>query len=85
MAPTTDDFHAYLTKRLATAAATGAPWIELRAGDVHRAVGGYPSPANRMPVCCTVMRALMRDGDTIIAAPPKGNGANVIIRYLLPR
>jgi 5-methylcytosine-specific restriction protein A len=60
-------------------------YIDINAGEVHRAVGNYPGPMNRMPVCCSVMRTLMQDGDQITTAPPKGAGASLTIRYYLPR
>jgi 5-methylcytosine-specific restriction protein A len=59
--------------------------ITIKSGDLHRRVGGYPSHNHRMPVCCHVMRANMRSGDQILAAPPKGDGATLVIRYRLPR
>jgi hypothetical protein len=40
---------------------------------------------HRMPVCCHVLRANMRPGDQILAAPPKGDKAMLEIRYRLPR
>jgi hypothetical protein len=40
-----------------------------------------------MPVCCDVMCAAMSEshGDRIESAPPKGKGASLAIRYVLPR
>jgi len=38
-----------------------------------------------MPTCCRVMRDMMRLRDTVLEEPPKGAGANVVIRYRLPR
>ncbi len=55
--------------------------IDLNAGDIHRAVGGYPSANHRMPMCCQVMRSRMRGDDKILVVPPKGNGASLTIRY----
>ncbi len=39
----------------------------------------------RMPSCRHVMEGAMRLGDTILRTLPKGRGANLIIRYQLPR
>lgn len=82
---TSSIFEAELGKVLREASHQGHPFIVVRSGDVHRAVGSYPGPNHRMPVCCGVMERLMRPGDKIIAAPPKGRGANLYIGYLLPR
>lgn len=63
----------------------GLESVEITAGELHRIVGGYPGVNHQMPVCCSRMRAAMRPGDQILHAPPKGNGASVRIKYLLPR
>jgi hypothetical protein len=59
--------------------------IEIRASDLHRAVGGYPDRDHRMPICCEAMRRAMAPTDIIVAAPPKGDGASLLIRYDIPR
>lgn len=59
--------------------------IEIKAADLHRAVGDYPGPDHRMPLCCAAMRRAMVPTDVIVAAPPKGNGASLTIRYDIPR
>lgn len=70
---------------LAKADKQHAEFVDVRSGDLHRAVGWYPGPDHRMPACCGAMRAAMRVGDKVIRTPPKGNGANLVIRYALPR
>ena len=59
--------------------------VEIVSGNLHRSVGGYPGRNHRMPMCCSAMRQAMRPGDVVIASPPKGQGATLRIRYLLPR
>lgn len=59
----------------------GKKEIVLRSGDIHTAVGGYPGPKHRMPVCCSAMRQMMRGDDYIQEQPPSGNGANLYIVY----
>lgn len=59
----------------------GADHIDITSGDVHRTVGGYPSKNHNMPTCCEVMYSLMKPGDEILKAPPKGKGATLEIRY----
>ncbi|PSL12241.1 hypothetical protein CLV44_11976 [Marinobacterium halophilum] len=59
--------------------------ITVSAGDLHRIVGDYPGADHRMPVCCSVMRQVMRDSDEVLESPLKGNGASLRIRYQIPR
>ena len=33
----------------------GLTSVEIRSGDLHRQVGGYPGPYHCMPTCCAVM------------------------------
>ncbi|HII99244.1 MAG TPA: DUF4145 domain-containing protein [Methanoregula sp.] len=61
------------------------PFIEVRSGDLHKKLGGYPGRNHQMPLCCDIMRQVMEKNDQIIMQPPKGRGANLIIRYYLPR
>lgn len=85
MAPKAEDFREELNKILAEAQKRGAPYVEVSAGELHRRVGDYPGTNHRMPVCCEVMRQIMKKGDEIISEPPKGKGASLTIRYKLPR
>jgi len=83
--PTSVDFQNELDRFFQTAQQQGLSEIKVQSGDLHRKVGVYPSNNHRMPVCCQVMRAAMHPGDQILAAPPKGDGATLVIRYRLPR
>jgi hypothetical protein len=76
-------FREVLSLMLRQAAARGQPWIDVTSGELHSRVGGYPGPSHRMPTCCSVMRAAMRVGDRVLAAPPKGVGASLVVRYRL--
>jgi hypothetical protein len=67
------------------AESAGERYLHVQAGELHRAVGGYPAANARMPTCCDVMRAAMRPGDVIVHRPPKGRGASYAVRYVLPR
>ena len=80
-----NDFMSELLLELGDAENEGKPHIDVRSGDLHKVVGNYPGPHHRMPVCCNVMRQMMVEGDEILEQPPKGNGANLVIRYHLPR
>lgn len=83
--PSKQDFQLGLDETFRTAKQLGLWEISVKAGELHRRVGGYPSKDHRMPICCQVMREAMQTGDEIIAAPPKGDGATLVIRYRLPR
>src|SRR5205085_10099713 len=87
MPPTRHDFESQLRRILSEAAERGRPDMEIEAGDLHRAVGGYPSRDgnHRMPMCCAVMRAAMKPGDTIEWEPTSGQGPRLRIRFTLPR
>ena len=80
-----EDFRKALHQLLDDAGRKGETAVTVRSGDLHRLVGGYPGPDHRMPVCCSVMREEMREGDRIVEAPPQGDGANLFIEYQLPR
>ena len=62
-----------------------AAFVDVTSGDLHRLVGGYPDRNHKMPVCCDVMRKAMQSGDVVLKSPPKGRGATLTIRYILPR
>jgi len=83
--PTTEDFQAELDKVFAAAQQEGKPFIEVKSGDLHRSVGGYPGRNHRIPLCCTVMKRNMKPGDEILQQPRSGLGATLTIRFELPR
>jgi hypothetical protein len=83
--PTASDFQMELNRVFHAAKEKGESHIDVKSGDLHRQVGGYPDPNHRMPVCCDVMRRNMKAGDTILHEPPKGKGATLKIRYQIPR
>ena len=85
MSPTAQDFQKELDSIFASATKQGKPYIDVRSGDLHRRVGGYPGHNHRMPVCCEVMRRNMKPGDQILQEPPSGQGATLLIHYKLHR
>ena len=60
-------------------------FVDVTSGDLHRLVGGYPGKHHNLPTCCNVMTSAMQSGDIVLAKPPKGRGATLTIRYVLPR
>ena len=82
---TSDDFSRILWKIFRNESSQGNSSVIVNSGELHRAVGGYPGRDHRMPTCCVVMRNAMRAGDRILSEPPKGLGASLTIKYMLPR
>jgi len=60
-------------------------FVDVTSGELYRMVGGHTGRDYRMATCCNVMSKSMHPGDTILAQPPKGKGATLTIRYILPR
>ena len=85
MIPTAQDFQRALNKVLESAQDKAEAYIDVKSGDLHRIVGGYPGNNHRMPICCDVLKRNMKATDEILKQPPKGQGASVVIRYKLPR
>ena len=57
--------------------------IGVRSGDLHRDADGYPGRNHRMPLCYGVMRDAMREGDSVESSPKSGQGASLLIRYVI--
>jgi len=83
--PKSEDFEKGLKDILLDAQQQGKNFVDIKSGDLHRVVGGYPGYNHRMPICCNVMKKNMRYLDQILDEPPKGFGASLVIRYKLPR
>ncbi len=80
-----DDFRSALQSLFQAAESRGTPYIEINSGQLHRIVGGYPGPEQRMPSCCKVMYNEQKADDEVISRPASGKGASLTIRYRLPR
>jgi len=82
---TADAFRSALIQIFKDSQQNGLSFVEVRSGDLHKNLGGYPGPNHRMPICCSVMRSVLDSEDIIVTSPLKGNGANLVIRYHVPR
>jgi hypothetical protein len=82
--PKAADFRVELRHRLQAAQDDGRQHFDISAGELHRAVGGYPEPDHRVPMCCSVMRQEQRPGDAVVSERPT-DGPRFTIRYRLPR
>ena len=85
MLPTAQDFQDELNNIFLSAQQQGRNYVNVKSGDLHRKLGGYPSQNHRMPVCCDVMKRNMNQEDTILQQPPSGKGATLLIRFKIPR
>ena len=86
--PTADDFRDQLAREFESAEAAGCDHVDIRSGDLHAKLGGYPPKPgenHRMRSCCNVMRAAMGSDDKVLCSPPSCQGANLVIRYRIPR
>jgi 5-methylcytosine-specific restriction protein A len=81
MSPTAWDFQNRLMAILNGARKSGQSYVDVESANLHKEVGGYPNLNDRMPVCCEVMRRLMRAGDSVVKEPTSEQGATLIIRY----
>ena len=85
MPPKKEDFQKTLEETFREHDEKGKSFVIIKAGDLHRRVGGYPGHNNRMKGCCDVMYDNMQPGDEILDKPPSGYGARLKIRYRIPR
>ena len=83
--PSIDHFHRELRAQFEYAEKRRAKNIVVNSGELHRAVGGYPGPNERLQLCCEVMKDEMKSGDVVIGNLDNCRGAALIIRYQLPR
>ncbi|HTI67047.1 MAG TPA: hypothetical protein VL460_05815 [Caulobacteraceae bacterium] len=84
-----DFFQAELSAQIDRALTQGRVHLEINAGELHRAVGGYPAKAgtaDRMGRCCNVMREELRRGHAeVIHEQAAGGPPAYTVRYDLPR
>jgi hypothetical protein len=85
VSPKSGDFQAALDKLFEESTKSNQTSLTISSGELHRKVGGYPGTNHRMPVCCSVMRKNVKQGDFILEEPPSGNGASLKIQYKIPR
>lgn len=85
----TNDFRAEIRAQIDRATKQGRSHIEINAGELHRALGGYPigdHGTHSMPCCCLAMHEEYEKGNAeIVYRTPSGHSASLTIRYLLPR
>lgn len=83
--PSVEEFRLELKSQFRHAELKNLSHVDISAGELHRRLGGYPGPNHQMPSCCQAMEQERRAPDEIVAGPPSGKGATLIVRYRLPR
>jgi hypothetical protein len=83
MPPTAWDFQNQLIAILNAARHGGKPFIDVESGHLNTRVAERPGVNDGMPVCCEVMRKMMRPGDSVVNEPLNGADATLMIRYIV--
>jgi hypothetical protein len=83
MTPTAWDFRNKLTAILNAAKHSGQAYVDIESDNLHKELGGDVTSHHRMPICCEVMKKMMRPGDSILTETGNGDGATMMIRYSL--
>src|SRR5215510_9368331 len=81
MPPSAWDFQNQLIAILNGARQSGQPYIDVESGKLHQQVGGFAKSHHKMPVCCEVMKTMMRFGDSVVRETANGQDSTVTIRY----
>jgi 5-methylcytosine-specific restriction protein A len=56
MSTNIEGFRAALKETLKVAENLGVVAVDVKSGNLHRRIGGYPDKDHRMPICCDAMR-----------------------------
>ena len=83
MIPDRAVFQRCLDEMLEDARNRGKTSKVVKAGDLHRKAGSYPSPDHRMPTCCDVMEKNMKGSDKVLPNALKKYGASFQVYYNL--
>ena len=83
--PASTQFETTLSNRFISARDRGDQLIDVNAWELHASVAGYLGAGHMMEICCLVMHATLRAGDQILSRPRAGRGADLLVRYKLPR
>jgi hypothetical protein len=83
--PTSEQFETALAFRFNAAEERGEQWVDVNAWELHGNVAGYLGANHKMEMCCLVMHATLQDGDEVLSRPRTGRGADLLVRYKIPR
>lgn len=81
--PSAENFRSEIYIIIERAKKEGKDYIKINAGELHRALGGYPSNNHNMPGCCNAMRSINEYVSVEKSCPAKGKGASLTIGYYL--
>jgi hypothetical protein len=71
-----EQFRFALEESLAVVETQGLRWLDVNAWRLHEQVHGS---------CCMQMQALFKPGDEVLSRARNGRGADLLIRYKMPR
>jgi hypothetical protein len=83
MPPSAWEFQNRLTAILNSARRSGMPYDDVESGHLHKQAGGYSNSNERMPVCCEVMKRMMRRGDSVVKELTTRRNTTLVVRYML--
>ena len=82
--PSVDEFRNAISAQIVRARNQNRPHVEINAGELHRALGGYPGNSHQMPSCCAAMRVDYENTrPEVVFNPQSGDGASLTIRYVM--
>jgi hypothetical protein len=83
MTPTAWDFRNKLLAILNEAKHSGKPYLDLESASLNSQMGADPNSKPRMSICHDIMTRVMRPGDRVLNESRNGDGATILIRYIL--
>lgn len=83
--PNTAMFREELHRRLREATRQGRAFLDVNAGELHKALGGGYGRDGRLVPCCNVMHEVVKAQDEVLESSPSGLTTRLTIRYRLPR
>ena len=83
MEPTEWDFRNKLLAVLSAARHKGMPYVDVESGNLFAELGGGSKTNLRVRKCHEIMTRMMRPGDAILEETQNGDGATLLVRYIL--
>lgn len=77
--PGTAEIKKHIAEQKELALSNGSTYIDLKANDVHKALG----LKSRMPAVCSAMKQCMKQGDIVLHETASGFSSTYCVRYML--